>query len=384
MLIIFQSLGIRFFDGQGALFSILIILLSISSFQKIQTKDIRFFVLITMFLIFNKIYNEFSFSFNDLLLQISYIIGSYLLLIQYRTLKSNQLVEDFFVALEFFCIHALIGYIIYLLTPNNFTPISGTLNKSFYYLFYVSASDFAGIKRNTGLFWEPGIFQLVANLYLFYCIKFKLGLFKIISSILLVLTSFSTTGIILIIVCLVYLFHQKIKNKKKIIITISIIVLMVMPLLPFLYSNISDKFSSENTSGLVRMRDFYLGIQLIIEKPFLGHGLFDNNYLIEKGYTGEIENSIFSNEYLKETGEMGGGYTNGLLGMFISYGIPLGLITFYFLFRNKFSGPKIFEKVLFSSLIINSMFAEPIFHTPFILMFPLSYYILKNRSNIQI
>jgi hypothetical protein len=126
-----------------------------------------------------------------------------------------------------------------------------------------------------------------------------------------------------------------------------------------------------------------LGVELIKEKPILGHGLFDEKYLIEKGYTRKIEENIFSNEYMDVSGEMGGGFTNGFLGLFVSYGLPFGLITYIFLFRNRFCRSTILERLVLSLIILISMVTEPIFYTPLFLIFPLSSYILKNSFKIQ-
>jgi hypothetical protein len=383
VLIIFQSIGIRFFDGQGAVLAVIIILLSFSSFRKINEKDFLLFAFVTSLLVFNKVLNDSSFSISNLIIQISYFVGAYLFLIQYRLLAASQLVIEFFKALEIFCIHALFGYLIYLLFPSNFTPIPGTLNKTFYYIFYISNSDSFGITRNTGVFWEPGVFQLVANLYLFYCVMLRSGVLKTVFAFLLVLSSFSTTGLLLIVLSIFYLLFDSAKNKLKMITYIIFITLLALPIFPYISKNIADKFSSENTSGLVRMRDIYLGVELIKEKPILGHGLFDEKYLIEKGYTRKIEENIFSNEYMDVSGEMGGGFTNGFLGLFVSYGLPFGLITYIFLFRNRFCRSTILERLVLSLIILISMVTEPIFYTPLFLIFPLSSYILKNSFKIQ-
>jgi len=374
-LIIIQSIGIRFFSGQGTLLSLIIIILSYRSLYLLTFRDYNFLFISTLFLLTCKIFNPSSFSLSSLVFQISLIFSTYLFIIQYRRYP-NLIQKEFFTALTLFAYHAILGYIIYLIIPGKFVSFNG-MNNTFAHLFYVSSGDFMGFKRNTGLFWEPGVFQLVMNLYLFYCIKFKKNFFHIISGILIVLSSFSTVGLVILTINFGYYFYVKYKSGHVSFSHIAVIIFTLILFVPILKGNTIEKINGENTSGLVRLRDMIVGIDLIKEKPILGHGKFESDYLKTKSYVTSTEGELFSEEYLEITGDMGGGYTNGLLGLIAWYGIPVSFLIYFFYFKNRFVGNDITERVIYCLIPLLSMISEPIAYTSLFLMFPLSYWILN-------
>lgn len=376
-LIIIQSVGIRFFNGQGTLLSIIIIVISFKNFKKFTIKDVRFLFIAFMLILISKLINE-SFTFSILLYQLSLIIATYLFLVSYRRRMSN-LQNDFFLALQIFVFHAVVGYLLYLMMPNQFIETKG-LNKSFYDLFYVSNSTFGNVQRNTGFFWEPGVFQLIANFYLFYCIKFNKNIIKILFAIFAVVSSLSTTGLFILLINATYFIYTKWKEKKIKLINIILIMSVLIITIPIINNNAKDKISDDNTSGLVRLRDYYIGFELIKERPILGHGIFDSEYLSSKNYVLTLESNLFSNEYLEISGDMGGGYTNGFLGLIAWYGIPVSFLLYFFYFKNKFIDNNLIERILFNLIPIITLFSEPISYTSLFLMFPFSYWILSSKK----
>lgn len=376
-LIIIQSIGPRLIEGQGIFLSIIILLLSYNGFRLLNIKDIIILISSTLFLALNKFLNS-SFSFTNLVYQLSLIYSLYIFLAQYKN-RIKKLQDDFYFTLKLFIFHAFIGYIIYLIFPSHFKPINNTINSSFYYLFYVSAGDFMSIKRNTGFFWEPGVYQIAANYFLFYSIKFNKKTNYLIVGFLSVISSLSTTGLLVLSINVVYFIFSKIKSKKNLSLNLIILATLITLFIPILTLNTREKINDQNTSGLIRLRDIYVGIELIKEKPILGHGVFDKEYLISKGYVFRIENDLFSQGFLESTGEMGGGYTNGLLGLAAWYGLPTALIIYFFYFKNKFIGKSKIERLLFCSIMLISMISEPIAYTSLFLMFPFSYWILNKK-----
>lgn len=379
-LIIIQSIGIRFFNGQGIILSIIVIMISFKNFKKLTIKDVRFLFLALLFLTVSKFTNS-SFTFSSLVYLISLIISTYLFLVGYRS-SLDRLQNDFFKALQIFVFHSMIGYCLYLILPGQFIQFN-ILNKSFYNLFYVSTSVFNNLQRNTGIFWEPGVFQLVANLYLFYCIKFNKGSKILLFAILAIVSSYSTTGLIILMINLTYLVYLK-RKLKKITLTNTILLLFAtIAFIPIVSSNVTDKIDEDNTSALVRLRDFNIGIELIKEKPIIGHGVFDSEYLIKKEYVKKWESNLFSNEYLDISGDMGGGYTNGLLGLVAWFGIPVSLLLYLFYFYNRFIDNDFIERFLFNLIMLISLLSEPISFTSLFLMFPFSYWVLNKKNSIK-
>src|SRR5690606_27951938 len=115
--------------------------------------------------------------------------------------------------------------------------------------------------------------------------------------------------------------------------------------IPVLNENTNEKFNGENTSGLIRLRDFQIGLDLIKDKPLVGHGVFDENYLASKNYVRKTENNLFSGAYLNTFGDMSGGYTNGLLGLIAWYGIPVSFLLYFFYFKNRFIDSDLVERL---------------------------------------
>lgn len=380
LLIIFQSIGIRFFDGQGTVISIIIIVIWHKNFKYLLIKDVRFLIIAFLLILISKIIND-SFIFSSLLYQLSLIISIYLFLVSYRR-RIGNLINDFFLVLQIFVLHAVMGYLLYLIMPNQFNK-TVVLNESFYYLFYISNSTFGGFHRNTGILWEPGVFQFVANLFLFYCIKFNKSTIIILLAFLAVVSSLSTTGLVILIFNTTYFFYCKWKEKKLKIINIMLVFLLMIVFIPSIIMNFKDKTNLDNTSGVVRLRDYYLGIDLIKEKPFLGHGLFDSQYILSKAFSYKIESKLFSKEYLNITGNMGGGFTNGFFGLIVCYGIPVSFLLYFFCFKNKFVDNDFIERIIFYLIILISSFFLPITFTSFFLMFPFSHWILNQKKSTK-
>lgn len=379
-LIIIQSIGIRFFKGQGTILSIVIFLLSFKNFKKLTVKDVRFLFVTLLFLLVCKIINPL-FAFSSILYQISLIISTYLFLVGYRK-KIDMLQKDFFCALQIFVFHAVIGYCLYFILPSQFIEFN-IMNKSFYNLFYVSTSNFGNLQRNTGLFWEPGVFQLIANLYLFFCIKFNKSVTIVFLAILAVVSSLSTSGLLILLINLIYLLYVKWKSKKISLGNMILLIFVTITFIPIINSNAKDKINEDNTSGLVRLRDYYVGMELIKEKPLFGHGVFDTEYLKRKGYVKQLESNLFSNEYLDISGDMGGGYTNGLLGLIAWYGIPVSFLLYLFYFKNTFIDNDLIERIFFNLIMLISLLSEPISYTSLFLMFPFSYWILNQKKSTK-
>jgi hypothetical protein len=228
-LIIIQSIGIRFFQGQGTFLSSIIILLCFRNFKLLLMEDIRFLLSSFFLILLCRLSNDtfYFLTLSDNLSAISYqlllIFSAYIFLVGYRY-KAFRLQNDFFYVLQIFVFHAIIGYLLFFLLPIQFINYN-EMNKSFYYLFFVSNSTFGNIQRNTGVFWEPGLFQLIANFYLFFCIKLNKGIVKIFIAVLAVISSMSTTGLFILLINLVYYIYTKSKEKKIKIFNLIIIII---------------------------------------------------------------------------------------------------------------------------------------------------------------
>lgn len=371
-LMIFQSLGLRIFEGQGILILSLISLIYFYLIKKVRLKYLFFILLVFAVILFH----EYVVG-NILLFKIVYLLLISLVVFLFYLYYKERVVilkDDFYIVINFFIIHSIIGYFLALIVPDLFIKTT-EMNKSFLYLFYISDSNFMFLPRNTGLFWEPGVYQLIANLYLFLNIQKNSPLKFLVLATFSVLISFSSIGLFLLGVNFLYYMYKKTFkskiNTKNTIKLFSVVLGFSILIFPIIKLNILEKTSGLNTSGLVRLRDLYFGVSLVKEKPLLGHGiqgLLDYSYIYSKPYLNEIEISIFTNEYISKTGKLSGGFTNGFLGIFVFFGIPF---SFYFIkrmFENKF----VFEyektdKFIFMIIILSTLMTEPIVLTPLIM-----------------
>lgn len=381
-LIIFQSCGIRFFEGQGIFCSILILFLLIPiSYRHIGIKDIAVLLYIALFLILNKIINEKS-SLSMIIYQFMLVIEAFLLIKSYK--NQLTLVQDFYISLTIIFIHSLFGYIIYLIFPQLFTdPGLNMPYKAFFNIFYVMQQK-DGLVRNTGILWEPGLLQLMLHLLIFLSVKLKKNPFLILIISITLLTTQSTVGFLILGLNIIYYLVQNINFKNVYILTIlSFFLITASQVFLFVQNNIYTKFSGDNTSGLVRLRDFKLGLNLIQESPIIGHGLFDSKYLASKPYTIFLESQVFSDTYLDLSGAMSGGFTNGFLGIFCWYGLPAGIYIYYLFFKNKVFSNNLTERIVFFLIICLTCISEPITYTAFFLLFPMSVLISYQKSNLK-
>lgn len=380
LLILIQSCGIRFFNGQGSVLTIIVLLLSVQGFPKYRRKDIVVLICTAFFFLFNKIANP-EFSVSNLLFQFGLVFQTYTFLLTYN--DRSQLKQDLKLVLKIVFIHSLAGYLLFLLVPFLFQETFLQLRyKTLFHLFYVSST--AGQSRNTGICWEPGILQLPLNIYLFICIRDKSNWKEMMLIVLCVVSTFSTTGFIILALNATYYVYITFKKRSAVIPILVIVCLFAVAPFAFIKDNISDKLGGQNTSGLVRYRDYLIGVKLIEEKPILGHGYFDTKYLRSKPYVGKIEGSVFSQSYLNSSGELSGGYTNGLLGLLCWYGVPVGILCYYLSFRNKIIDENIVGRTIFFLILMLTFLSEPLTYTSFFLLFPFSAFLLNRKMKKRI
>lgn len=381
LLIIIQSCGINYFDGKGTFLIVIILFLCWKSFTKLRFNDFKFLSLILAFLFIDMFLNP-AFQFSRMIYQYGLVLEVSLFLISYRSLGIEKITLDFYEALKIIFIQALVGYLLYLLVPDMFVPTKafGYPYLHLFYCFFVTNNPGEN-HRNIGLLWEPGLLQLMLNLYLFFSIKFRRSLQLQLFIVATILSSFSTAGFITLGMNMIYFIVCNYKARRRLVLFVLILLVLASSTLVFVWDNIADKLGGENLSGLARYRDYLIGINLIQEKPWLGHGLFSSDYLLSKPYVSAIEMQLFSTEYNQTVGTLNGGYTNGLLGFFSWYGIPLSVYVFIKTFKNKIiPNHSLFERTIFFVIICFTLISEPITYTAFFLLFPFSNFVFSRRN----
>lgn len=158
------------------------------------------------------------------------------------------------------------------------------------------------LHRNSGIFWEPGAYQLFLNIALLY--NFKRNKFVLrrcinVPSILFtvsLLTTRSTTGYFAFAVVIIYLIYKNWKsfnNRQKMLTIIPLIILGAY----FIYriassSVVIDKFFGRGRSFSIRKNDFFSSIGAIREHFFVGYGIGTSQYQTMSMALGITSNSI--------------------------------------------------------------------------------------------
>lgn len=228
------------------------------------------------------------------------------------------------------CLFSLIVYLLsFVITFSDYFPI--ITNATGFEVVFVGLTNVPvdvtdKFIRNFGPFWEPGVYSIYLCLAVIFALKYnemKMSL-NVYLFIMGILTTFSTTGIILLlIIFIIYLFfcQQNGKDiyiyKMKILLALAVSVLLLLTnsnIYEMVFAKLSigsEKFSST----LARMHSVYANVGIFLDYPLIGCG-------IDK-YT----NVLISNYDGKE-----GMGTNGLLIQFAMYGIIVGMIYLWNLF----------------------------------------------------
>ena len=165
-------------------------------------------------------------SVDKYLYYLTVIMTSVLFYVHFKNNRSNQILLsrlNFILKLIFF--HSLLNFIAYFFVSDQLSEINSEYYscKTYAYLFYYASDEITlsvmnlfGVEfcRNQGLFWEPGVLQIYLNLFFFLqAFIFKKNRWLILIG-FAILGTYSTTGIIILIGQLIYLFIQRFNENK--------------------------------------------------------------------------------------------------------------------------------------------------------------------------
>lgn len=272
--------------------------------------------------------------------------------------------------LRFLPFQAILTFLLAKFFPFLFIPvqINGTVYETFGFIFnhHTMLEADALFPRPDGFFYEPGVFQFYLNL----CLYFSLFIYRdyLISTLTIIalLTLQSSTGVLILFVqLLAYLLFNRnfAKYLRHWLIKVSIVICVLPPIVYLVKSNIEKKIVGENSgSFLARQYDFLSGINVIINHPYFGIGFDYNNYKSMAGrlsFEGigldELPASVFDE---RETS------SNGLIFLFYSIGIPLGLFFLFGMFRQNLLP----DKLIVGSILFITLLGEMLVFTPFFLL----------------
>ena len=288
--------------------------------------------------------------------------------------NSNQFLKTLYFVLKLIAFHSALNFIFYFFVRDDLSTINTTFHECETFLnlfFYTTDRGIVNIEgfefcRNQGLFWEPGVLQVFLNILFFleaFVIK-KSKLFLLFLS-FVILTSYSTTGLaILLIQAIVYLSEQ-IKNNKLIL---AVITTLLVPLFFVFSVNIKDKIQGEKEGSFQkRIFDLTQPVFIAMDNPLTGVGLdvFQFQKIREEFY-------ISSNSFIgitSTTKVTDKGSSNSVMFLLAGTGFPTSLILLYMFFKQRIIENK---KWLFMIILFISVMSEPLLLRPFFLIFIIS------------
>lgn len=329
--------------------------ITLLSLNKKRYKELQVIIMLFIFMEVFAVIHYFLHSGSAIKLQ--YKILTILILFFVATYcKSQEIKADiiFFHIIRVIALYTLILYVIIGIFRIDlpYTIFHGQviLYRNYWGLYYSYSNKL--IPRLSGIFWEPGVYQIYLNLALYFYykneIKDKKSLILICAN--LVFTQ-STTGYIIgalligaIIVQTGWIFKFK-KRIRKIL--LPIIALMAAGF-AFIY-----KYKTTYVAGdsfYDRVEHFTIAFRLFLSKPLLGYGFY-NTEVFEKAY------------------RIGGGNSGGLLTLMYTTGL-VGLAFFLYPFIKDIRMQKRKEqkqiKIVFLLYFVLINVTEPVYSLPLI------------------
>ncbi len=307
-----------------------------------------------------------SFQFVPMIIRYANFLAGLSLLLVYIDERRSTLVDDLYPLLKLMAFQAVLTPITFILIPNYFFTVRlfDTEYSTFYFLFTFHEFQDLGalLKRPDGLFFEPGVFQIYLNLFLFLCLFVRRRkLFDIALATAAVLATQSTTGVVILVMQFGFVYFrwlQSADRSQKIGVFVFVPILL-LPLGAYVTYNVSEKFyGALRGSAEAREYDLRTGINVALEQPLTGIGFDYEKYYDIAGRVGYREAEL-SKENITERGN-----TNGIVVLFYSLGFPLALVFLIGLLRQRLFRPGL----LMGAVAMLSLTSESLSLTPIFLM----------------
>lgn len=347
----------------------------IAVFNQRYSKIYWLFVMLALFTVYHTILNG-HFSMSIMIRAINLVFAYLLLICYFGGDPEKEFVEDYIVIGKIILVHALLSTLLLAVVPSIFSPMPGheTVCQSLGIFFSCRPSPsniFFGSHRCMGLFWEPGVLQFFANIFLYILLfhndEKKVGRWWIVLCVVTLLMTQSITGIYL--TACIFLFY--LVHRKKVI-WLTVISFAAAPvIIDMFYQKFLSDWSGDAGSYWMRLGDTLSALQIIRDHPFLGIG-FDNDdfVLLRRGveYQGVLDADYFWDR----------GNTNSVLTLFYGLGVPLGLYLFTRLYKQQIFSK---QRLLFFIIIVISCVSEPLLLMAFPLFFLFSGMISRFEVN---
>ena len=245
------------------------------------------------------------------------------------------------------------------------------------FTYHITVEEIAGVTRPDGFFFEPGVFQIYLNLYLYLALFVLRKPRQVTLAVLAVFSTQSTTGLLICLILLGAALAQRLnrggfRHKAA---TAVLALALAPPLLVLSYENIADKFFGVSQgSSWARQYDLLTGINIVAEHPWLGIGFDVSRYLEAAGLVG-FDGTLLTAEQLSDRPT-----SNGLIHVFYSLGIPLAMPFVFGIFRQRL----FHHRWLIGGWLSLSLLGEALLFTPFFLFIVFSAFVAKRSTRARL
>jgi len=308
------------------------------------------------------------------------IFTSVLVLFYYNNQESKTVfINSLYFTLKLVLFHAVLSFIAYFFVKDNLFLISSEYHETltFNYLFHYSPKDGTvinllglDISRNAGMFWEAGILQGYLNLLFFLEISvFKRNRKLLALIILTILTTFSTTGLLLLTLQIAYFSQKLLKNNTKVI----LFIVLIIPLYFVLNANVNEKiYGKGEASFQKRLLDLTQPFFIAIENPLTGVGLdLDRFQEVREGFyiNSDLNSSLNQIGIQQKVETTSKGSTNSVMYMLAGMGFPIALLFIYMFTKQQIITK---DRLMWFTLTFIFVMSEPLLFRPFFFIFIVS------------
>lgn len=372
------------------IFCIAYIIFSLLKYRLIfYKKEILLLFIPIGFIISGMLINDFSMG---MFLKMLLIVTGYYFA---KNIHSNDFFEIFTKIMVFLAAYSLVFYVIFLKEVsflNNILNILPELKRNVVHQNRFANLIFTNIPidnvparaRNWGVFWEPGAYSVYLNIalaiLLFAGVEIKNKKRAIYILIITIVTTFSTTGILAMILLLLgYLLKNNIESvryKKHIR-----MILIILPIVIAINSEIAGKIFGKLSEGLSNVSFSSRWYSIIYNFEIFIDNI--SNFIFGIGTKSYDE--AFRLIIMNELGESLGN-TNTIMLILAQYGFYIGFLYIYLVwnFSKKLGNNEIVNLIIFVSMVV-LLFMEDFTYSLF--MNALFYFGLRfsnsNRSNLE-
>lgn len=283
----------------------------------------KYFIYITIPFLIVKIFQAVV--FNNLTLPIGFLINFFTYYF-IATLVGRGFIHYFIKILLFFSATSLFFWFleyndIHYFILDNIAPYFPALNKEFtihsntanilIHNFFLDRGD---IIRNSGPFWEPGLFVGFIAIALFFNLYINKKIFSVVNVtfIVTIITTFSSTGYILLFIILFsyFLFSSKSKIKYLVVPFMIILSVFVYANTEFMKTKIEYQYGNAKDDNVNRFGAMLVHMQMLERSPIIGYLPTDQEY------------SMITDAHA---------LANGLSNVLVVWGIPASILYYILL-----------------------------------------------------